>query len=351
MPEFIDNLTGLLGTPQARNFATGLLAQSGYTNRPTTFGQAVAGAQQYATDRESAALDMEMRRQRIQQAQQRQSALKQLPGLLTNNAPAGIRAPQGLQQERIMGLLGQIAPEQMAQGLLQQMTPQQPNLPTAAEEFLFAQGLPPEQQQAFSEWANPGPSALETAQLQNLMLDTQNLIDERRREITNEKQETEILKIGIDAGIKDMVKLFDVNNELEDTFLQSGIPFSEGRRALSGGLEAIRGAFGMDSELASKLNSNHDLFKKISNDFAAGTIERLGGTSTNFRLQSTIDANANLAAAPPANRFVIASNLMELLAQARAQGIEVPEADRRAAQKIIDSVFTSNVVDLNDLPE
>ena len=342
------------------NLGMGLLQQGGPRVGPKiSFGQALAGASQYANNRMSEVQKLQAQRQLLQQNQRQQQAMSQIQGLLSQPAsavPPMIRRPGAVQaqQAQLQGLLAQANPQAYTQQLIQSQFGQPQQAPNAIREVQALTGFTPgtpEFLAAYKQLKGNNPTPLEQAQLNKLMLDTENLIEERRNAQAQQTQEKEILKIGIESGVKDMIKLNDVNNQLDQTFLQSGIPFTEGRRALSGGIEAVRGAFGLDNESASRLNSNYDLFKKISSDFAGGTMERLGGTSTNFRLQNTLDANANLAAAPAANRFVIASNLQELLAQARAQGVEIPEADKRAAQEIIDSVFSPNVVNLQDLPE
>lgn len=162
-PGFLANLGGLLAGENKLsplfNFGTGLLAASGPTAQPTSFGQRLASGMQFAGDAQSSAMRNQFIRERIlagqaerQQQEQRQKALSELTGLLggetitpqqgdPDDLTATTTAPD---PRRMMGLLAQIAPQQFAQGLLAQMGPQEA---TSLQRNLIAAGIDPQSEQ------------------------------------------------------------------------------------------------------------------------------------------------------------------------------------------------------------
>lgn len=346
------DIQGLLGNPQF-NLGVGLLSQAGPSLQPISFGQALGGAMNFATQREAQGLRLEAQRQALEANKRRQNAMTELGGILQNpaqNVPAAIRNPNAAanEQQQIMGLLGQIAPEQMAQGLLGQVFAK-PDTPTTSRLFNDTRAMFPQMQpgtpefvqamQQVQQMQNPvdqqeqARNALLIAQLQSQVADNQATAQERR-------QQEHQIQSGISSGVQDMLKAWDVNARLEDTMLQSGLPGNDIRRGLSGAMEAALSAFGRDDSRYRQMNSDFDIFKKISRDFATNSMQQLGGSGGAFRLQTLIDANANQAASPDANAYVIASNLQELLTQARANGVQLDPQFQRKAEQIVQQVFT-----------
>lgn len=345
MSNISSKIQGLLGNP-AFNMGIGLLAAGGNRRGPkVSFGQGLAEASQYANQQQAQFQQLQAQRQALQQNQRQQQAVKQLTGLLGQpnaaSVPPMIRRPGAIQaqQNQLQGLLAQINPQQFTSSMIQSQFAQQSPQTSAKYADYIAMGGVPGDMQAFQEFLNPRDPE-EDARLALLSAQLNEQIQQNQTRTQEAATTRATLEAGIESGINDMVKLFDVNNKLDNTFLQSGLGAADQRRGLSGLYEAGLNLFGGDTSKVENLNQNFDLFKKISTDFANNSMARLSGSGSNFRLQATMDANANQAAAPAANRFVIASNLQELLTQARANNITLPKEVVDQAREIINSVFS-----------
>lgn len=361
--KFGDHVAGLQGDP-LYNLGVGLLAAGGPRRGPKIgFGQGLLEASQYANRQQLQANQLNAQRQALQQKQQQQQAINRIGqiqqrGLLSpmagaqalmGNIPQSIARPGLLQNatnqmaaaqnNHVSGLLAQANPQAFTQAAIAQQfaPPQGPQTSSRFADYL-ALGGDPNDMQAYNQFNNPSDPE-EDARLALLSAQLSEQIQQNQTRQQEAETTRATLEAGIESGINDMVKLFDVNNKLDDTFLQSGLGSSGGRRTLSGLYEAGLNLIGGDTSGVESLNENFDLFKKISTSFANNSMARLSGAGSNFRLQATMDANANDAAAPGANRFVIASNLQELLTQARANRITLPQEVVDRARDIINSVF------------
>lgn len=147
---FAQRLGGLLaGGNPLFDVGVGLLAASAPRPGGVGFGEALANAMQFASQRQQQALQSQIQREALLQRQRQQQALAQLPGILTGmttveDAPTTIAAddPMGITatipgrreqvptiqtpegQQQLIGLLSQIDPSAVTQSILQRVMPQ-----------------------------------------------------------------------------------------------------------------------------------------------------------------------------------------------------------------------------------
>jgi hypothetical protein len=343
------NWQGLLSDPRLMDLSTGLLSQSGYSTTPVTFGQAMGGAMQFANQRQVERVQLESTRAQLQSQIERRDAMKQLeallspgttPGPIVTPTPAAITTPQG--QAQAMGLLGQIAPEAMAQSVMSQMFGQQSQPRVSAELNTFAALNPelemgtPEFRESFNQWAtqNDLPEAMRQ-QLEIQLLSEQLTKARTDREAAGEtRQQAQIaLRRALVQDASKLVSMFDLNQRLEGTALASGLPMPEVRRAIAGGSAAVQRLFGISSSEADELMESFDTFNKFSTDFVVGSLDRMAGTGSISipKFEALIASNASLGAAPGTNRTIIASNIEAILEGAAVEGITLPNETRLRA--------------------
>lgn len=94
---FVNRLQGLLsGQNTLGNLGLGLLAFSGPSAQPRSFGQVLAGGAQFASDRQRQAMENEAMRQELLASKRQQAALQGIPGLLSQQTHVPVSAPIGL---------------------------------------------------------------------------------------------------------------------------------------------------------------------------------------------------------------------------------------------------------------
>lgn len=346
----LPHIQGLQGDPMF-NLGVGLLANSGPHRGPKrSFGQVLAGAQQYANDTQSQFNALQHQRGLLQQQQQQNQAIKKFQGLLqqppASSVPPSIRRPGAVQnqQNQMMGLLGQIAPGQMAQQMIAQQfaQPQQARVSTDLNTFraLNPNIVPGSQQEreAFREFVASQDPTGQLMQRAELELTLQQL-QERRDEQTAEEQERNANRTALIRSVStDVAKLRELarlNESLKGTVLETGLPLSDLRRGATGTVQAIQSAFGVDDTAARKIKSDFDTLNKLSQDFVIGSLDKFNqtGSVSNQKFQALIQSNAGINSSPETNDFIIANNLEAILAGADAEGIEVN--DRAELEELI----------------
>lgn len=287
---------------------------------------------------------MELARQKLEDEQSRAKALKDMqalmqpgttPGPVSAPTPAPYTTPQG--QQQMMGLLGQIAPEAMAQGLLAQQF-QKTEPPRVSTDYNTFKELYPELQEGtpafreeflkFSAESDPTGALMDQAQLALL---TQELTAARETRAEKEKTSAQERSSTVRHVIQDVSKLkemADLNNRLEGTALETGLPMPDLRRAWAGGIQALQAITGGDTSKAEALKADFDRFNKLSTDFVVGSLDRLAGTGaiTDTKFQALMSSNASLSASPGANNLIIADNMEALLDGAEIEGIDIKDA-------------------------
>src|SRR5690554_572352 len=92
---FSDRLEGLLsGASPIGNLGLGLLAASGPSAQPRSFGQVLAQGSQFASERQRAAMETQAMRDALAQQKRQQEAQAQLAGLLSGTSAVNVPSTQ-----------------------------------------------------------------------------------------------------------------------------------------------------------------------------------------------------------------------------------------------------------------
>ena len=258
MSKFDDAITGLLGSPTF-NLGVGLLAAGGRRRGPRiSAGQGIAEAMDFAGSRMRQQNRLEAEREALKQQRQQRQAAKRLQsimgrGLLSpqqisgnvqqsmgmSGMGAGLLNPQTAntvgqatnfwnnvqanQQAQIPGLLAQMNPQAFSQAAAQaQFSAPTQTLPNSAREFIYAQSLPPEQQQEYLASLGRTPSALEQAQLAQILANTKNLASERSLETAQLKQEIGTRVSGRKSAFDQIKSLVGTLGDVKGTAAETG---------------------------------------------------------------------------------------------------------------------------------
>lgn len=343
MPGIMDKIGGLLANPRTQDFATGLLAQSGYSATPTTFGQALGGATQFAQTNQAQRMQLQAARQKMEDDKNRRDAQEQIQSLL--QVPPAIRTPQA--PEMMQGLLAQANPEMFTKGLIEQQFGQAeaPRVSTDLNTFRalnpgVAPGSPQERAlyADFLQAKDPTGGLMQQAQLELTMTELANAREERLARAETATQETQGTRRAVVQDLRHLGELADLNDRLEGTALETGLPMPELRRAAAGGIEALQSLFGGDTRKAARIKADFDRFNKLTTDFVVGSMDRLNGSGaiTNSKFDALVGANANVGSSPGANRLIFADNIEAILDGAEIAGFEVSGAAdfRKRAQAL-----------------
>jgi hypothetical protein len=357
MADFKTGLQGLLDTGMLGDIGAGLLANSGWNSTPATFGQAFGGAMQFANQRQVQRLELQAARQKMEQDKARQDAMAKLPGLFAQSmtaapvqVPTGVPAfqtPQG--QAEAMGLLSQIAPEAVSQGLLAQIF-QKEEAPRVSTDLNTFKALYPELQEGtpgfregylkFTAESDPTGALMDQAQLALL---TQELAAARRENENERQTEAESFQTTrrtIRTDLRHLEEMAEINKRLEGTALETGLPLADLRRAWAGGMEALQSVLGNDTRKIAQIKEDFDTFNKYSTDFVVGSLDRLagGGAITQGKFDALITSNANIGASPGTNNTIIANNIEALLDGADIGGYEIPASDVQKYRSLIQAL-------------
>jgi hypothetical protein len=355
------DLAGLLADPRLMDIGTGLLSQSGYSATPITFGQAMGGAMQFANQREADRVGLESARTTLAQQKQRQQAMSEIQGLLQPvNQPysrvtpgtgplAQPQSQMGVQsvipaqtpegQSKMLGLLSQVAPEAMTQGLLAQMFKEQEPTRVSTDLNTFralnpsiTPGSDAERSgyMAFLQQKEPqaGPEALmQQAELALLVERLEAARMEREGAERTESQDRATTRRNIITDLSHLEEMSDLTDRLEGTFLETGRPAPDVLRAVVGGVQSIQDILGVDSAKAAQIKADYDTLKKYSSDFVLGSLDRLQGTGAiqTSKFDMLTAANAGVGTSPATNRQVIANNIEALLDGADIEGFDLDQ--------------------------
>lgn len=343
---FQTGLKGLLDSGMMGDIGAGLLASSGYSPTPTTMGQALGNGMMYANQRQAEQMQLQQARDQITKQQNREKSIKELQGLYqsgqtpgpvsTPTAPA-ITTPEG--QARMQSLLFDIAPEYAAQQMIshQYAKQEKPRVSTAMNDFQMMNPnldpSSPEFRQGFTEFAaNQDPTGELASQVQ-LQLASLQLERERREREQSERtqaQEAAGTRRAVYSDLNKLEEMAEINQRLQGTFLSAGVAAPDTRRDLAGISQTINHMFGYDTTEAQSLIADYDRFKKLTQDFVIGSIDRFAGTGTmtNTKLEALMAANASLGSDPQANNLIFADNINAILDSAEIEGIDVPNAEK-----------------------
>jgi hypothetical protein len=345
------NLQGLLNPGMLMDLGTGLLSQSGWSATPQSMGQAMGGAMQFANSRQADRLAMEAARQKIEQEKKKTDAMNQIQGLLAVPPPTpgqvpgvpAIQTPAG--QAQLLGLLGQAAPDMLAQSLATQLfqKPEAPRYTSDMNEFMAVSGLQPGSpgfMEGYTKFlstkagaeADPVQGQLLQAQLAQSQVELANALEERaarQNQAATDKRQTQ-LRLGTD--LEHLVKIAERTEKLEGTILETGLPLGDFRRGAVGFTALVQDLAGRDSAKAKELTQAHDDLNKLLNDFTMDTASRFSnGAMTDSKLSMLSQSFASMKANPGTNLMVVGDTINGYLDAAEIDGITIPNADKYRA--------------------
>lgn len=334
-----EKLAGLLGNPML-NIGTGLLAASGPSMQPKGFGQVLGEGMQFASQRQAQQMQLQAMREEMQAKRERQEAMQQLQGLIAPNEQGvmPMQTPEG--QQQMLGLLGQVAPEAMAQGLMAQVfaQPDQPRLPASMQEFSALYpgvdvGTPEGREMYLAHQMNKDPTGavMKEAQLELLMQQLQDARESRLARQESAAEERAATRREVVYDLRKLEEMAELNDRLRGTLVESGRSFSDLRRVAVDGWQGIKEMFGGDATQQQQMKDDYDRFSKLTTDFVIGSLDRLAGTGTltDAKFGALMDASASIGASPGANDLVIADLIEGLLDAAELEGFDVPRFDQR----------------------
>lgn len=309
---------GLLTSPLF-NIGTGLLAAG--LDRRLNLGQAIGSGLQFGLQQQQGALQNQLFRERILEGQRQRQAQKRLTGLLSGDE---------IDPQQALGLLAEVAPAQVAEGLLGQVFPPQRAEPSFVRE-LRAAGLDPatgEGRDLLLERLRSRGATDEMLRALDLQIKAFQLTEQRRdrteREDTRAK-ERRGLETSTKKALRDLQEFAQLNDNLEGTFLETGLFGTDLRRIATSVLTEALSAVGSDQSERRQRIEDFDRFKKLSADLAIDALDRMRGTGaiSNQRFATLQTALADVGTSTGANRLVIADTLQAVLDGATVEGVPV----------------------------
>lgn len=253
-------------------------------------------------------------------------ARQRLPGVLSGEDPAT--------QEEMLGLLGAIAPDEVAGGLLGQFFPEQSRTPTPViQAAQFAHPDDPAAQRDFV-MENFRREGADDQTMRRLEVELRMLqLDEARRQ-REQSQETEErarreTAVAVRTDIQRARRLARTNRELAGTFLGPGQVLPDLRR--SGTAAFIEGmeALGFDQSDRRRILTLRDNFNKDAANFLIESLDRMQGTGTitNQKFEALRAGVADLGTSPQTNAAIIADGLEALLVAAEIEDVSGVDHD------------------------
>lgn len=323
-----DGILSRIGDAVSSPVAQGLLGAAAFGFNPAL---GLLAAPALRTQRERAQMENQAAREQLKQQQRARTAMQQLPRAM-GSAPPTLLDPQtgqamaqpGAQQQyqqRMMGLLGQIAPQDVARGVLGTMMPGEQRAAPSDIRTMQALGLPltAEGYQQFQQ--------MQGGDIDDLLkrLQAEEIISERERAAEDRQQEGAREQMSISQTLNRGEEMLNLNEQLEGTWLEPGRFGAEERAPLASLFGEIAGGFGFD-ETSERQQQNVDAsakFKKASADFVIGIMDRMEGNVSNMKLQQIRDASAGLGTSPAANRAIVGNILETTLQEADIGNIDL----------------------------
>lgn len=354
----LDQVKRMAGSPLAQ----GLLAGAAVGSAP--FGLLMApaiSAVRAGAERDKTAAEMALEERALQlQAMRRQEeALGQLPGLLgpamAQPVADSLMGPPAPGQERatdvmnaqqgLLGVMTQIAPEQMAQGILGQMF-QKPAKPTAFQQnVISAMGeFTPEAIREYNRLTeDPGEAtarAQALADLERARID----LERSRAELEREDDEDRLARARREQAANSVLSsgktILSSVDMLEGTLLEPGTLGIEGWKMFRQGeslFNRLRGREDLSQAQQAEIAAL-DNFDSAAADMVVNLALSAGLTSATA-LNLYTDAKAGIDDQPGSIRRVITKAMRGVLAEADATGAKVP--DREKINKLLESIESS----------
>lgn len=154
----------------------------------------------------------------------------------------------------------------------------------------------------------------------------------RRTRATEEKtaaQSVANTRIAVRNDFHHAKEIIGLQKELEDTALQSGVPYGDFMRDLQAGGAAVAQALGFDVSRTRQLLEKRDRLNKLFADGVIESIDRFAesGTLTNDKFNALQKATPNINNSPGANALLLADRMQAALDAADIEGLEIDGRD------------------------
>ena len=348
----VDKVQGLLGNPTVQGAA--LAAATGFN---PLLGLLAGPGIQSARERKS--LENDLLRQSLLDSKRRSAATEELTGLLGEQTTGTVSSPIGLMnveggvdaipatrmrqvptvatpggQQRLMGLLAQLAPEQAASSLLSQPERSETSLVRNVR-ALNDPTLSPEQRQIIADNLRNDPNVtddlLAKLQLQMNMMQLEEAQRKRAEEERTAAKNRRTSETSLEATLDHLKEAAELNARLAPTLLASGASGQDVRRAIAQGVTEVKRLFGVDTSKAEQLIADYDRFQKLNSQFIVGSMANIGGeglgTVTNDKLQLLMKSMAGTGISPQANALIYADTIDDLLQVAEIEGFDIGGQD------------------------
>ena len=325
------------------DLAMGLLSAAGPSVQPRGFGQVLAEATQFASDRDRARARNEFVRMQMESAKRKQKAMQKLPqvmgaptaessGFGTGSCSAPfMTAPQ--QQNKMMGLLAEAAPEQMTAGLLGQMFPKETRTP-ADLQTMAALDIP-QTPEGFAQFNTIKNSGSLDAQIDALTLDK--LQDEKSERDKVRETAIRSTQVGFKKTLNKTESMLDNLDILERTMMAPGGAAIDWRKGAGAVKAELEGALGLNPAETKKVLAAYDSLVKDMNGYGVDMISGLELT-TNKSFDALRSSLPSPELQTQANRAVMGSLLKDAMDEFYIAQIDLPESERKRAEKILERI-------------
>lgn len=352
MAQFADRLRGILsGGNPLFDLGIGLLNASGPSLMPHSLGQDFASAASFASNRQLEALRNQEIREKLLEQRRRKQALERLPGILgaPERMPEGEALPPGggvlatkdQRQGELMGILTQIAPEQMAVGLLNQMFPGQERAEPAPVRIARVLADPNESPEVKKQLQAQISADDRSDELANLVRSLQ--AEQLGRQLETEQDETNRKRIeaeqSILVGTERIREMAEINNRLRDTAGETGLGFADLRARALGPFSELVGFFGGDQQRARQVAVDVQRLEQITATEALQSLfsgEINAGTLTNQKISTFFTTKPGLTRLPEVNEKIFADMLQTKLDVAKNMGFEI--AGRQELEQLVETL-------------
>jgi hypothetical protein len=181
-----------------------------------------------------------------------------------------------------------------------------------------------------------GLQALQAQMLALQAAQAQATLDDRNRTRTATEAAA---KSSTRSLLRNAAEMADINERLEGTVMQTGLPMEELRRGAAG-VAPLLEKFGMDMSATQRAVGDYDRFKKLSEQMVIDLLPKLveAGTITDTKYESLQRTLASTAVSPEANRLVTADVIDMGLESADKLGLSLE--DREMLEALSQSLRT-----------
>lgn len=358
MVDILGNVNSLLGGGSRLsplfNLGMGLLSASGPARMSR--GQRIAGALQFATDRQSSLLRNQIAREKLMQglrAEKRQKEIEARRQQAFGQLQERLGSGQEIGQAELLGMLGGFPAGQDAllKILVSQATQREKQDRGTAQirnlKFMMENNLidlkttkgQEKARQMLTGGAAVNEQLLKGIQLQIDQMKLEQIRREQKEKETTAAKKRRGLEVSTITDIRKLRELSRLNETLRGTIGETGTGF-EGMARMLQGLIAntpanVAQTFGISQEKARRLATTIDRFKKLTADLSIESLDRFKNTGalSNQRFATLAASLPSISASPGANKLVIADLLQAIIDSAQVEGVQVP--DRQGVVRLI----------------